>query len=84
MNYVEWIASCLVFMLIGGLYFPITCAAIGLGVIIFRFVYACGYVSGGPAGRLIGALGNDFLVLAHFVFAVISSIYFIQGKPFIE
>ena len=79
MNYVEWIASCIAFLLIGGIYFPIPAAAVGLGVVVFRFIYACGYTSNGPAGRLIGALGNDILVLAQFVLAVISSVYFIKG-----
>lgn len=82
MNYVEWIASCLVFLLIAGLYFPIPAAAIGLGVIVSRIIYACGYTSNGPTGRLIGALGNDILVLALFVLAVISSIFFIKGDSF--
>lgn len=82
MNFVEWIASCLVFLLIGGLYFPIPAAAVGAGVIVARFIYAAGYASGGPAGRLVGALGNDLLVLAQFVLAVISAIYFIKGDSF--
>lgn len=79
-NYLEWIASCLVFLLIGGLYFPIPAASIGLGVIVARFIYAAGYASGGPKGRYVGALANDLLVLAQFVLAVISSIYFINGN----
>lgn len=79
MNYVEWIASCLVFLLIAGIYFPIPAAAVGLGIIVARFVYAIGYTSNGPTGRLIGALGNDILVLAEFVLAVISSVYFLKG-----
>lgn len=78
----EWIASCLVFLLIGGLYFPIPAAAIGLAVIIARIIYAIGYVTGGPTGRLVGALSNDILVLAQFIFAVISSAYFIKGESF--
>ncbi len=82
MNFVEWIASCLVFLLIGGLYFPIPAAAVGLGVVVARFIYACGYSSGGPTGRLIGALANDVLVLAQFVLAVISSVYFLKGDQF--
>ena len=79
MNYIEWIASYEVFLLVGGVYFPIPAAAIGLGVVIFRIIYAAGYTSGGPSSRLVGALGNDLLVLAQFVLAVISSIYFIRG-----
>jgi glutathione S-transferase len=83
MNYVEWIASCLAFLLIGGLYFPITSASIGLGIIISRFIYAYGYTNNGPTGRLVGAFGNDLLVLVHFILAIISSVYFIQGKSFV-
>ncbi len=44
-NFVEWIASCLVFLLIAGLYFPIPAAAVGAGIVVARFIYACGYVS---------------------------------------
>jgi hypothetical protein len=50
--------------LIAGIYFPVPAAAIGLGIIICRFIYAIGYFIGGPKGRLIGVLGNDLLVLA--------------------
>jgi glutathione S-transferase len=83
MNYVEWIASCLAFLLIGGLYFPIPSASISLAIIIARFIYAYGYTTNGPAGSLIGALGNDVLVLAQLILAIISSVYFIQAKPFV-
>jgi hypothetical protein len=83
MNYVEWIAACLIFLLIGGLYFPISNAVIGLGVVISRFIYAAGYASGGPTGRFIGAFGNDLLVLAQIIFAFISAIKFIKGDSFV-
>jgi glutathione S-transferase len=65
-------------LLIAGIKFPIPSAAIGAGVIIARFIYAAGYTSGGPNGRRIGVLLNDVLVLALFVLAVISSIFFIK------
>lgn len=81
-NYVEWIAACLLFLIIGGLYFPITNALIGLGIVIFRFIYAAGYAAKGPRGRNIGGLGNDILVLTQLVFAIISSFYLIQGDSF--
>lgn len=67
-------------LFIAGLYFPIPAAAIGLAVIIFRFVYAAGYASGGPAGRLIGALVNDFCMLGLFGLSIASGVMFIQGK----
>jgi glutathione S-transferase len=82
MNFVEWIASCLVFVLIAGLYFPIPAAALGLGIVIARFIYACGYASGGPSSRTVGALINDLLVLGAFALAIISSVYFILGNNF--
>jgi hypothetical protein len=68
--------------LIGGLYFPIPSAAIGIGIVIARVIYACGYVSGGPSSRLVGALLNDILVLGSFALAVISSVYFFLGTNF--
>lgn len=83
MNYVEWISTSLVLLLISGLYFPIPAAAMGLGITISRFIYAWGYTSGGPAGRSIGVLFNDLLVLGHFVLSIISAVYFIKGDPFI-
>ena len=80
MNFVEWIATCEVFLLIGGLNFPIPAAAVGIALVIFRFIYGIGYVTKGANGRYVGAIGADLLFLAQFVIAVISSIYFIVGK----
>ena len=80
-NYLEWIASCLAFLFIGGIYFPIVASALGLGVIVARVIYSFGYSAKGPSGRLIGALLNDLVVLAQFVFAIISSAKWIDGQP---
>jgi glutathione S-transferase len=77
-KYVEWIASSLVFLLIAGIQFPIPSACVGAGVIVARFIYACGYTSRGPKGRLIGGLLNDVLVLALFALAIISAINVIK------
>jgi hypothetical protein len=55
---------------------------VGIGIVVARFIYAIGYTSGGPTGRTVGALANDILVLALFVLAVISSVYFIKGDQF--
>lgn len=79
-NFLEWIASTLIMILIAGIYFPIPAAALGLAIFIGRIVYSVGYVIGGPKGRSIGALTNDFAMLAVFVLGVISSIFFIVGK----
>ncbi len=79
-NFVEWIASTLVLILISGVYFPIPAASLGLAVFIARLLYAIGYAVGGPNGRLIGVLINDLAILGVFVLGFISSIYFIVGK----
>ena len=79
-NFVEWIASTIALILIGGVYFPIVSAALGLAVFLGRLIYAIGYAVGGPNGRLIGVLINDLAFLGTFVLAFISSIYFILGK----
>ncbi len=82
LNFVEWIASNLVFLLIAGLYFPIPAAAVGAGIILSRLIYACGYNAAGPTGRTIGALLNDLCTLALFVLAILSCVYFIMGHSF--
>lgn len=76
-NFLEWIASTLIMILIAGVYFPIASAALGLAVFLGRFIYAMGYLFGGPRGRFIGVLINDLAFLGAFVLAFISSIYFI-------
>jgi hypothetical protein len=69
-----------VFLFIAGLYFPVVSAALGLGVIIFRIIYSVGYVNGGPAGRSIGAGGNDICLLGLFGLSLASGVLFLQGK----
>ena len=79
-NFVEWIASTLTLIGISGVYFPIPGAALGLAIFIGRLIYAIGYLTSGPQGRLIGVLINDLAFLAVFVLSIISSIYFILGE----
>ena len=79
-NFLEWIASTLIMIIIAGIYFPIPAASLGLAIFIARIIYSVGYVMGGPKGRSVGALINDFAMLGAFVLSVISSIYFIVGK----
>lgn len=79
-NFVEWIASTLILVTISGIYFPIPAAALGMAIFIARIIYSLGYIMGGPKGRSIGALINDFAFLAIFVLSFISSVYFITGK----
>jgi glutathione S-transferase len=79
-NFLEWIASTLIFIIIAGIYFPIPAAVLGLVIFIARIIYCVGYVIGGPKGRSVGALLNDFAILGLFVLGVISSVFFIIGK----
>jgi uncharacterized membrane protein YecN with MAPEG domain len=79
LNFVEWAPSTFALLLIGGVYFAIPAASLGLVIIIARLIYSFGYQIGGPAGRLIGALLNDLAILALFVLSIISCVYFIQG-----
>jgi glutathione S-transferase len=80
-NYVEMAPSTLVWLLIAGLYFPIPAAAIGLGVIFFRLIYSIGYAGDkGPKGRVIGAVGNDFMILGLFGLSIASGAMMINGN----
>jgi len=79
-NFIEFAPTTFVFLFIAGLYFPIPAAAIGLGVIIFRFFYAIGYSSGGPSARVFGAVANDFCLLGLFGLSIASGAMLIQGK----
>ena len=83
-NFVEWIASNIALILIGGLYFPIVCACLGLGVAVSRILYAVGYAMGGANHpiRTIGAVANDLVTLATIVFAVWSCIKWMNQTPF--
>ncbi len=47
-----------------GVYFPITSASLGLAIFLGRFIYAVGYLMGGPGGRFIGVIVNDLAILA--------------------
>jgi glutathione S-transferase len=74
LNFVEWAPSTYAFLLIGGIYFSIASAVLGLIVLISRAMYAIGYNSKGPGGRLIGAILNDLAILGLFGLSIASSI----------
>lgn len=78
-NFVEMVASTLVFLLIAGIYFPIPAAIIGLVLAIFRFIYAIGYTSSGPTGRVVGAIVNDFCLLGLLGLSFASGVMWIKG-----
>lgn len=79
-NLVESAPSIFAFLFISGLYFPIPSAVLGLVVVISRIIYSIGYVSGGPGGRLIGALLVDLALLGFLGLSFASSIMFAMGK----
>jgi glutathione S-transferase len=79
-NFIEMAPSTFIFLLIAGVYFPIPAAAIGLALAIGRFIYSIGYANGGPKGRLIGALTNDFCLLGLVGLSFASAIMFINGN----
>ena len=80
MNFVEMIASSLMFLLVAGLYCP--CMATGFGVlmIVSRIFYSVGYVNSGPKGRLVGALLNDIAILGLFIMSMIFLVNKIRGN----
>jgi glutathione S-transferase len=80
MNFIEFAPSTFVLLFIAGIYFPVASAAIGLAIIIARIAYSIGYTNGGPAGRVIGAIVNDFALLGLLGLSFASGIFFIQGK----
>ena len=80
MNCIEMVASTMSFLLVAGIIFPIPAAAFGLVIIISRLIYACGYSSSGPQGRVIGSGLNYMGMLVLFVLSVVSCIYFILNE----
>lgn len=69
-NYVEQAASVVILVLAAGLYLPKFAAACGAAYMLGRALYSAGYASGGPAGRLVGAIILDIALVALFVAAV--------------
>ncbi len=62
-NYVEQAASIVILVLLVGLYAPVTAAQAAVVYIIGREFYSFGYRSGGPGGRLVGAIMLDLALL---------------------
>ena len=80
LNFVEMIASSLIFLLIGGLYCPCTASGLGGVMIIGRLAYALGYKKKGPHGRFAGALLNVVSNLALFIMGVLYVVSIIRGS----
>lgn len=80
MNFVEMIASSLMFLLVGGLY--CSCLATGFGalMIVSRAIYAWGYMSSGPQGRRLGAILNGLAILGLFILSMIYCVNAVKGN----
>jgi len=63
-NYLEGIASIIVFELVAGLFFPRYAALLGFTYILGRAVYGIGYRSSGSKGRYFGVIIADLSLLA--------------------
>lgn len=79
-NFIEYAPSIFVFLFVAGLYFPVSAAAIGLAIIIFRAIYAIGYSSGGPGSRVLGAVAAHFCWMGLFGLSLASGAMLIQGN----
>jgi hypothetical protein len=62
-NTIETSAPALASILATGLYFPRTAAILGFTYGIGRILYAYGYMSSGPGGRLVGAVFGSVSLL---------------------
>lgn len=78
-NFIEVIAFCTLTLIVGGLYFPVIAAATGLVLFIARLIFAIGYSSAGPKGRLVGALLADLCYVILLVISIWSCVKIIKG-----
>lgn len=78
-NFVEAIASTLLVVVFAGLYYPVPAACLGLAIIIGRLVYAIGYASKGPQGRVVGVILSNIGFLGCFGLSITSAVNMIQG-----
>ena len=73
-NYLEVAHNATIWCFIGGLYYSWVAVGLGCGLIVCRIGYHVGYSNFGPKARMIpGELGG-LVMLALFVFAIISPI----------
>lgn len=79
-NFVEFAPSCFVMLFISGIYFAVATAVLGLALFIGRIIYSIGYAKGGPAGRLVGAIIGDLVLLGLLGLSLTSGIFFAMGK----
>ncbi|KAK9760468.1 Microsomal glutathione S-transferase 3 [Basidiobolus ranarum] len=73
-NYVEQISSAQVFVLLTGLFQPKLAGLLGFTYIVGRQIYAAGYRSKGPKGRLAGAATLNLSLLSMFLTIAYNSV----------
>jgi glutathione S-transferase len=71
-------------LIVGGLSCPCWAAGFGGLLIVGRFIYAAGYSSGGPKGRMIGALLVDVALLGLFYFSLCACYTIIKGDKLVK
>jgi glutathione S-transferase len=69
-NYLEQVASILIFLLVSGLSYPRVSAALGLAWIVGRAIYAEGYIRNGASGRRYGGILIAISQLGLFLMAI--------------
>ena len=71
-NYLESATIVLTWLLIAGLRYEWVAVGAGSAYLLARLIYAIGYASKGPAGRLIGFVLSFFSSIVLCVFAILS------------
>ncbi len=77
-NFVEGLTPVTIFLLVGGLLYPIPAAVLGLVYMIGRLWYSVGYYVSGPDGRRGGAIILDLALLGLFGLSVYTPIYMLS------
>ncbi|KAI2608475.1 membrane-associated proteins in eicosanoid and glutathione metabolism [Hypoxylon fragiforme] len=73
-NYTENLTPFLGALLISGLYFPTSSTTLGAAWVIGRVLYAYGYTSSGPKGRVTGSVVSIVTDAALKIMAIISGV----------
>ncbi len=79
-NFVEGVALYLILILAAGIYYPIYASILGAVIFVGRLLFAIGYVSSGPKGRMAGALLVDLALLGLLGLGVLSGYKITQGQ----
>lgn len=78
-NFLESLSSVITLLLIGGIYYPVAGAYLGVGIMIGRVMYSFGYSFSGSSLRLIGAVFIDIGTSGLFVLSIVTGARYISG-----